>query len=112
MKKDIFENIEGLIKTEKELLKMELEEHIADATAKVIYLLMILVFSFLLLSFVSLGLANYINHVKESGYIGFLWLGAIYLVMILLLFIANQKMNLVKSMRAYIIKNLDRKKRN
>lgn len=69
-----------------ELFKLDLTEHLSNVLAQMIAYLVILVISGLMITFLSIALAHFINSYFEHPAIGYLIVAAIYLLFLLLVF--------------------------
>jgi len=72
------EALNDYIKLRVALFKLELKEHISDVLAKLIAYLIILLFASIVIFFVSLGIAFFINQQLESTYLGFMIVAGFY----------------------------------
>ena len=78
------EALTGYLKVKIELLKLDITEHLSKVLAQVIALMIIFIVALFVLAFASLTLANFLNGIWDSTYLGYLVLTGIY---VLLLFI-------------------------
>jgi len=101
------DSIKDYINTRYELAILKASDktaHIASNTLSFVPIIFLTVLTVLMLSF---GLAFYLNHVWVSDYCGFLALGGVYLIIVLIL-AAVRKNSIAKPFRNKIIKELFR----
>ncbi len=77
-----------------ELLKLDIKEQSSEYLMKGIFLIGIVLFLLLILLFISLGLAFYINEITNSRYYGFFIMAIFYAIVVLLLFLTRKNKSL------------------
>lgn len=86
------DHLTGYVETRLELYKIQFQEQIAKAIS-VLALILVLVAVFgLTVVFLSLALANHLNEMFESQFIGFLIVAAVYLIAGILILIYKEKL--------------------
>lgn len=74
------------IRVKFELFKLDLTEHLSNVLAQMIAYLVILIISGLMITFLSIALAHFLNSFFENEAIGYLIVAGIYLFLLLLVF--------------------------
>ena len=69
-----------------ELFKLDLTEHLSNILAQLIAYVVILLLAGLVVTFLSMGVANLINEQMESSYLGQILVASFYLLILLLTF--------------------------
>ncbi|UXX80758.1 phage holin family protein [Reichenbachiella carrageenanivorans] len=69
-----------------ELFKLDLTEHLSNLLAQMIAYLVILVISGLMVTFLSIALANFLNSYFPGDSVGYLIVSGLYLLLLLLVF--------------------------
>lgn len=82
----IKETFTEYIRVKFELFKLDLTEHLSNILAQVIAYIIILMISGLVITFLSIALANYLNTFFVNNAIGYLIVAGIYLLLLLLIF--------------------------
>ena len=81
----IIENLTGLIEARLELAKLELKEEIAKAGARIIAGIVLAFLLVMIIIFVSITLAAWLNYLLDSMFFGYLILTGFYLLVLVLL---------------------------
>jgi Putative Actinobacterial Holin-X, holin superfamily III len=76
----LIENVTGFAEAKLELYKMEIREDVAKVLSRAIVYATIGFFGFLLLMFLSIGLAHYLNTYFTETYVGFWIVAGLYAV--------------------------------
>ena len=92
----IVSNLTGYVESRVALVKMEIREEVAAVLSRALIVMVMFLTGFLVLLFLSVGLAEYLNTIWEGDFIGFLIVGSFY-ALILILMIVFRK-NLLKSL--------------
>ena len=74
------------IRVKFELFKLDLTEHLSNVLAQMIAYIVILIISGLVVTFLSIALANFLNSYFQNDSIGYLIVAGIYLLLLLLVF--------------------------
>lgn len=74
----LMSSLTGYVEAQIELFKLEIREDVAKAMSKAIVFFTLLLFGFLFLLFLSLGLAHFINSFFSEVYIGYWIVAGIY----------------------------------
>ena len=77
----LVDNLSGYVEARVNLLKIEIKEDIAKVLSKGLVHASIILFIFLFLIFMSLGIANYLNFVLQSEFHGYWIVSGIYLLL-------------------------------
>jgi len=99
----IIEHLTGLIEAKLELVKLELKEEVARTGARIIAAV---VFSFLLVMiviFISLALATFLNHLIGNPYIGYFIVTGFYILVLVLLIAFKAHVWLQEKIEAMLI---------
>ena len=88
------EKVSDLIKIKVDQLKLEFKAHLASLIGKVILCFALLLIAFLIILFVSLALAFYLNELWGSSFLGFLTLSGLYIIILIVfvLFFKSQRL--------------------
>ena len=91
------EKVSELIKTKVDQLKLEFKAHLASVIGKAILCLALLLIAFLIILFVSLALAFYLNGLWESSFLGFLTVSGLYIIILIVfvLFFKSQRLSTI-----------------
>ncbi|MDR7131571.1 putative membrane protein YqjE [Algoriphagus sp. 4150] len=84
---EIIQTIKGIVETKVDLVKLEIQEQVAGILTRIIFLVLMGGSLLLVLLFFSLSLAFYLSQRFESPHMGFLLVGLIYLIILLILFL-------------------------
>jgi hypothetical protein len=83
----IKEALEGYIKVKLELLKLDIAEHLSKLLAQLAAYLVMLSFFGLVVAFLSLGAAFFLNDVFESSSLGFVVVSGFYTILLIVIFV-------------------------
>ena len=78
----IIENLTGLIEARMELAKLELKEEVAKAGARIIAGVVLAFLLVMIIIFVSIALATWLNYLLESMFFGYLIVTGFYLLVL------------------------------
>lgn len=106
--KELLENISGYLEVKIELIKVELQEDLAELGSRLILLVAVIIFAFLAILTATVGISQYLNEVLSSKYLGFILITIFYLFLVVLLVLLNRYFKLGESLRRYILKILDK----
>ena len=81
----IIENLTGLIEARMELAKLELKEEVAKAGARIIAGVVLAFLLVMIIIFVSIALATWLNYLLGSMFMGYLIVTGFYLLVLVLL---------------------------
>ena len=107
--RELMNNLSGLLKTEVELLRIDLKEDLATVISKLLYVSLISLFCLFILTMVSLSVASYLNELYSSSYLGFLIIAGFYLMLIIILVILNHRFDLIKNIKIFILQSFVKK---
>lgn len=85
----LFLNLTGYIETQVELVKLDLKDQAAESIQKLIQVIIIMLFAFIFIVFLSIAAAIGINVITGSKVIGYLSIALVYLI-ILLIFVFDK----------------------
>lgn len=97
------------IKVKFELFKLDLTEHLSNVLAQLIAYLVILIISALVITFLSIALAHFINSYFQHTAIGYLIVAGIYLVFLLLVFYLLKSGKLKAFFESQLSENISKK---
>jgi phosphoglycerol transferase MdoB-like AlkP superfamily enzyme len=92
----IVSNITGYVEARVALVKMELREEVAGVISRGLIIIIMMLIGFLLILFLSIGMAGYLNTMFEGNFAGFFLVGGFYGLLLLLLILFRK--NLMKSL--------------
>ena len=95
----ILDNLTGYVEKRMALFKIELKEDLSQAASKLVVVIILVVTGSMVLLFVSLGLALFLNNVFKSNNLGFFAVSGFYLVIFLFFFFFKDKINLEKHLQ-------------
>ena len=81
----IIENLTGLIEARMELAKLEIKEEVAKAGARIIAGVVLAFLLVMIIIFMSITLATWLNYLLESVFFGYLIVTGFYLLVLVLL---------------------------
>lgn len=96
------------IRVKFELIKLDLTEHLSNILAQVIAYIVILMISGLVITFLSIALANYLNTFFENNAIGYLIVAGIYLLLLLLVFYLLKSGKLKAFFESQLMENISK----
>ncbi len=105
----VVEHLSGYVESKVALVKMEIREEVAHVIAKGIIAMVLLLFGFMFLLFLSIGVAHYVNIYFEGAYAGFLLVGGFYGLVFLMLVIFRK--SFLHSFEKKIIESIRKKER-
>lgn len=86
---EIIQTIKGIVETKVDIVKLEIQDQISGILSRLLILILMGGSLLLVLLFLSLSLAFYLSQYFESPHMGFLLVGLLYLLVLLLLFLAR-----------------------
>ncbi|WP_192347298.1 phage holin family protein [Algoriphagus sp. Y33] len=84
---EIIQTVKGIVETKVDLVKLEIQDQVAGILTRMIFLILMGGSLLLVLLFFSLSLAFFLSQYFESPHMGFLLVGLIYLVILVVLFL-------------------------
>lgn len=84
---EIIHTIKGIVETKVDIVKLEIQDQISGILSRLLILILMGGSLLLVLLFLSLSLAFFLSQYFESPYMGFLLVGLLYLLVLLLLFL-------------------------
>jgi CBS domain containing-hemolysin-like protein len=79
------ENEQGYIDSKVQIVKLEIQEKLTNVITLLLLLISILFLSLMMLAFLSLALGYFLNTLLNSAYLGFLIMGLVFFILILIL---------------------------
>lgn len=80
----IIDNLKGYVETQVSLTKIEIKEEVLSSIGKLISVLVMAIFLFFSVLFLSVALAIYLNEIMQTSYWGFVLIALFYLILCLL----------------------------
>jgi hypothetical protein len=112
----IIDTVKGIVETKVELVKHEIQEEFIGIVFRILLLTFIILAGLLVILFFSFSLAFYLSQYTNSAYMGFLLVGAIYLILMTLLYYTRYSDTVQKAveigLRKFIFKKRKRKNEN
>ncbi|MFC4872260.1 phage holin family protein [Negadavirga shengliensis] len=103
---EVVTTIKKLIEIRFEILKNEIQDELGIIVARVVVLVSMVLASLFILLFCSISLAFYLGELYASPYLGFLMVAAIYLLILLILYIIRNssvlQVNLKNSLASFV----------
>lgn len=78
-------NLTGYVESRVALVKMEIREEVASVLSRALIIVVMFLIGFLVVLFLSVGLAEYLNTIWEGDFVGFLLVGGFYLLVLILM---------------------------
>ena len=88
----IVSNITGYVESRVALVKMELREEVASVISRSLIVVFTLLIGFLLILFLSIGMAGYLNTMYEGNFVGFFIVGGFYGLLLLLMMVFRKSL--------------------
>jgi uncharacterized membrane protein YqjE len=82
----LVENLTGYVEARVKLLKLEVREEVARVVTQGLLLAVFMLIAFLMLVFISIAVALFINQYTAHSYVGFLTVAGLYLLVFILTF--------------------------
>ena len=111
----LVDNLSGYVEKRIALFKIELKEDLALAAARFVVVLILSLSGFMLILFLSLGLAVLLNNVLQSSSMGFFIVAGFYVLIFLLFILLKNKSSMEESLQETFLKifnSLDEKNGN
>lgn len=107
---NISEHLSGYVEDRIELLKLELQEDAASTGAKILILVVMLIFGLFCLLFVSMALAILLNNVLDHNFVGYLIVGGVHLIVMVTAFVLKNSSRLRDILYKTISRSFDKGK--
>jgi len=104
------DHLSGYVEDKIELLKLELQEDAASLGAKVVVLLVVLIFAMSCLLFVSIASAILLNELMNHAYLGYFIVAGVYLILTILVFSMKDNSSIKNMLYKAISKSFDKSK--
>lgn len=113
---EIIQTVKSMVETKIELIKLEIQEEFSSIVSRLIILFLVGAVAFLGVLFLSLSSAFYLNQLLNSPFLGFLFLGGLYGIVILLLILSKDSKNfqyqIQKSIKSFLFSVVKKNKDN
>ncbi|MFC2124394.1 phage holin family protein [Bacteroidota bacterium] len=76
----ILDNLTGYVETKLELYRIQFKEEVAKAIGVLVLVMVMIAVFGLMIVFLSLAIANHLNTILDSNFIGFLIIAIVYLI--------------------------------
>lgn len=86
---EIVQTVKGIVETKIEMVKLDIQDQLTGVLSRMIFLILMGGSLLLVLLFLSLSLAFFLSQYFESPHMGFLIVGILYLIVLLILFLAR-----------------------
>ena len=106
--KELLDNISGFLEVRIELIKVELQEDLAELGSRLILFVAIIIFAFMALLAATVGVSQYLNEVLVSSYLGYGLMTTFYLLLVVALVFLNKYFKLGEALKLYILKILEK----
>lgn len=83
----LLEHITGYVEDRIELIKLEIREDVSRALSRALVILLMMLFAFMVIIFLSIGLAHYINVYFQGAYSGYWIVAGIYFFFFLIVLV-------------------------
>lgn len=80
----IIDNLKGYVETQVSLTKIEIKEEVLSSIGKLLSVLVMVIFLFFTVLFLSVALSIYLNEIMQTSYWGFVLIALFYLILCLL----------------------------
>ena len=102
----LIKNLIGFLETKIEIIKLDIKEEFSEVVSKMVMFMIALFLLFSTIMFASITLANYLNHLFSSNFIGHGIIAIFYLLLIGLIYLMKDKKVLKKFVSNQIKKHL------
>ncbi len=109
--KNLLENISSFLEIKAELIKVELQEDIAELASRLILLVAIVIFASLGLLAATVGISQYLNDILSSNYLGYVLMTSFYALLVMLVVFLNTYFKLAETIKMYILRILEKQDR-
>lgn len=99
---EIIQTVKSMIETKIEMVKLDIQEEFSGIVSRFFILILIGAMAFLVLLFLSLSMAFYLNQIMNSSFFGFLIVGSIFMIVVLTLIISKNSRGLQRRIQASI----------
>jgi hypothetical protein len=99
---EIIQTVKSMVENKIELVKLDIQEQISGIVSRFLILMLIGSFAVMVLLFLSIGGAFYLNEVMVSSFKGFLIVGGFYFVGVLLFAFSNVFRGAQRGIQKYI----------
>ena len=103
----IIENLTGLIEARLELAKIEIKEEVAKTGARIITGIVLAFLAVMIVIFLSMSLATWLNYLLDSVYLGYVIVTGFYLLVLVLLIVFKVHVWLQQKIEAMLIQPVD-----
>jgi len=106
----VIDNLQGLVDTKLELLKLELKDEASNAFSKLATTLVIVFLALNVLLFLSITVALYLGILFGSYFYGFGIVTAFYAILLIIVWLLKAKFGLEDKLRITVLRSLNQKK--
>lgn len=103
------EAVSDYLKVKFELFKLDITEHLSNILAQVIAYVVILLMAWLVIGFLSLGIASLLNELLDSQFLGELIVSGFYLIILLIVYAFLKSGKLKAAFEKMIMENVPEK---
>ncbi|MEY2705108.1 MAG: phage holin family protein [Algoriphagus sp.] len=111
---EILQTLKAILETKIEMVKSDIQDQLVGILSRLILLVLLGCLMLLVFLFVSLSLAFFISQVTQSPYLGFLAVGLLYLLLVLILYLSKDaegvQQSVNSSLKRFIFKSTSEKK--
>ncbi|RAI95068.1 phage holin family protein [Algoriphagus yeomjeoni] len=86
---EIVQTVKGIVETKIDMIKLDIQDQLSSILSRMIFLILMGGSLLLVLLFLSLSLAFFLSQYFESPHMGFLLVGLLYLLVLLILFLVR-----------------------
>ncbi|MBL7863585.1 MAG: phage holin family protein [Cyclobacteriaceae bacterium] len=86
----LVQHVTGYVEARIELMKVEIREDLAKTIARAIIVVTLMLVGFLILLFLSIGLAHFISSYLQSAYLGYWSVAGLYTLLFLIVIVFRQ----------------------
>ncbi|MFC5626655.1 phage holin family protein [Algoriphagus winogradskyi] len=105
---EIVQTVKGIVETKIDMVKLDIQDQFASVLSRMIFLILMGGSLLLVLLFLSLSLAFFLSQYFESPHMGFLLVGLLYLLVLLILFLARDhdptQEKIQKGMKSFVFR--------
>jgi uncharacterized membrane protein YqjE len=99
---EIIQTFKQLIDVRIQLVKEEVNEQVSTFMARIFLLMLMATISVMVLLFISISLAFYLSEILYSTYKGFLYVGLLYLLAFVLIYILKDSKSIANSFKQFL----------
>ena len=100
--KELFDNLSGYIDAKLELIKFDLKTDVSKVIINLLFGFLVLTLISIIFFLLSFGFAEYLNHLYESIYLGYMVLAGFYLILLITVLLLRKYTNLNERLKDYV----------